>query len=241
MKDLKTTWFIQHPIDQEHKQYVLLDFLKSVNQDISKEDIYYPVKKIFSLIKELTFIKVLMEEKDVDLSKASKRMKSLWEIMQESDFSKEDKLECLQILDSSLGILYKYADLGMTLWRNIERRIKVFNLPVMRKNPHSEYGILLFRNMATDEIFPYFWQAGQTGIGSRGTIMKYISIPNPYFSLSYEFSVHEIMKTMEFGRGQEPLITIMEVSEDFNRDSVILKIAKELFIREISSDKETER
>lgn len=236
MKDLKTTWFIQHPIDQEHKQYVLLDFLKSVNQEISNENIYYPVKKIFSLIKELTFVKSLMEGREINISKQNARIRRLNDFIDDHHLSLTEKVECLQIVESSLAILYKYADLGMTLWRNIEKRIKAFDLSTMSTKTSSDYGILIFRNMASDELFPYLWQSDNK---SSGTIMKAIPLTNPYFSLSYEFSVYEIMKSLDI-EDTNPRVTVMEICEDFKRDSVILKIAKELFIREISSSKETE-
>lgn len=238
MKDLKTTWFIQHPIDQEHKQYILLDFLQSVNSEISNENIYYPVKKIFSIIKELTFVKNLLEGKDMKPYTKIERLRILSECVEEHQLSFKEKVECLKIVESSLAILYKYADLGMSLWRNIERRIKTFDL-IPNSEDLSDYGILMVRNMSTDEMFAYLWQTGDTGRSSKGTMMKRIPLKNPYFSLSYEFSAHEIMQTIEM-RGNSPRITVMEISEDFRSDSVILKIAKELFVREISSSKETE-
>jgi hypothetical protein len=238
MKDLKTTWFIQHPIDQEHKQYVLLDFLKSVNTEISKENIYYPVKKIFSIIKELTFVKNLLEGKNVDPYVKIGRIKKLKECIEENHLSLNEKIECLKIVDSSLAILYKYADLGMSLWRNIEKRIKTFDLFHPDKET-GEYGILILRNMSSDGMLAYLWQNGDDMKSVKGTIMKNIPLKNPYFSLSYEFSVHEIMQILGISVNP-PRVTVMEISEDFREDSVIVKIAKELFIREISSSKERE-
>ena len=73
MKDLKVTWFLHHPIDSEHKQYVLLDFLKSVNEDIQKDNIYLPIKKIFSMIRELTLMKCLLQESEVIVKNLTKR------------------------------------------------------------------------------------------------------------------------------------------------------------------------
>lgn len=241
MKDLKTTWFIEHPIDQEHKQYVLLDFLKSVNQDIYKEDIYYPIKRIFSMIKELTYSKILIQSEGKITSKTPNgELMKINKFIDESKLSEEEKVECLKIIESSLSILYKYAELGMELWKNIEKRINTYNLQISRKSDHQEYGILLFRNMATDAIYPYWWQRGKSNPNSKsGTLLKHIEMPNPYFTLSYEFCVHEIMESMGIQEQNDPVITIMEVYEDFSKDSVILKIAKELFIRKIYLEENT--
>ncbi len=235
MKDLKATWFIENPIDQEHKQYLLLDFLKSVNQDIYDEDIYYPIKRIFSMIKELTYSRILIQEgNEISSKKLNRELETINKYIQEANLSTEEKEECLKIIESSLSILYKYAELGMELWKNIEKRIRTYDLQTAKKSDHQEYGILLFRNMASDKIYPYWWQKEKTNSGSKGgTLLKYVEIKNPYFILSYEFCVHEIIESMGLKDKRDPVITIMEVYEDFNKESVILKIAKELFIRKI--------
>jgi len=234
MKNLKKTWFIQHPIDLEHKQYILLDFLKSVNKEIEKENIYYPVKKIFSMIKELSHVKCLLEEKDIIPSKyLTQSTRELLDIIKECNLSEDESNEALSILDSSLDILYKYADLGMDLWKNIENRIRTFEV-TSEYSRSNDYGILILRNMATDEIIPYWWQSGKTNVGEKSIIMKQVPMLNCYFSLSYEFIIHEVIDYLKIDNKTQPRVTVMEISEDFNNNSVITKIAKELFMREMS-------
>jgi hypothetical protein len=41
--------------------------------------------------------------------------------------------------------------------------------------------------------------------------------------------------------GIDPQVTVMEIFEDFDQESVTLKIAKELFFREISSATESNK
>ena len=140
MKDLKTTWFLDHPIDSEHKQYLLLDFLKSINEDIQKDNIYLPIKKIFSTIRELSLVKLLLEESEVINKNLTKREKSIVEYYETCIFTEDDLLELGEIVDISLASLYRYADLGALLWKNIEQRIKFFEIPrVIEKN---NFGIL---------------------------------------------------------------------------------------------------
>lgn len=235
MKNIKPTWFIEHPIDQEHKQYILLDFLSSVNKDIEKEDIYYPIKKIFSMIKELSFAKLWLSGNAKEITEElPNSIKSIAKQLRNSDLNTKEKDNLLKLIDGSLEILYKYADLGMDLWKNIESRIKTFRLQSGGLE-NTEIGILLCRNMATDHITAYWWKIGETSDGSRGAIMKKVNLRNPYFSLSYEFIAHEVLDSLGLPPGFDPSVTVMEIYEDFDQESVTLKIAKELFIREISS------
>ncbi len=235
MKNIKPTWFIEHPIDQEHKQYLLLDFLSSVNKDIEKEDIYYPIKKIFSMIKDLSFAKSLLLGNPKEISdRETNSIKSIKNYLENSELEGKEKRELLKLVEGSLEILYKYADLGMDLWKSIESRIKTFRLQ-SEEGFDMGIGILLCRNMATDHITAYWWKIGETSDGSTGAIMKRVNLRNPYFSLSYEFIAHEVLDTVGVPAGFDPSVTVMEIYEDFDQESVTLKIAKELFIRELSS------
>jgi hypothetical protein len=235
MKDIKPTWFLQDPIDSEHKQYVLLDFLKSVNEDIKKDNIYHPIKKIFSTIKELTLMKRVIEKGEVEFEFLNKREKMILSYYENLIATKEEVDEIKNIIDISLASLYRYADLGTSLWKNIENRIKAFELcPDYKKNT---FGVLILRNMATDEIHPYWWSKGESKESGPGVMMKKIPLLNSYYSLSYEFLIHELVNTIGIKHIEGPRVTIMEISEDFNKDSVILKVAKELFIREMESTK----
>lgn len=237
MKDIRPTWFIEHPVDQEYKQYILLDFLSTVNKDIAEEDIYYPIKRIFSMIKELNSMKVWLES---DFEKIpddiSPTIREVINFYENSKMSEEENKELYLIIETSLNILYKYADLGMELWKNIEGRIKAFNLAKNSDEETRDRGILIFRNMSTDHLITYWWQSGKTGKGSKGTMLKKVPLRNCYYSMSYEFTVHEILDDMNIEGNIGVEVKVMEIYEDFNEESVILKIAKELFIREISSE-----
>ena len=228
MKDLKTTWFLHHPIDSEHKQYLLLDFLKSVNEDIQRDNIYLPIKKIFSMIRELTLMKCLLEESAVIGQNLTKREKSILEYYENSLFTENEIEELEEIVEISLASLYRYADLGTSIWKTIEERIKSFEIPNV--GTHDNFGILFLRNMATDEVYSYWWSHASNG---RGVIMKKVNLLNNYYSISYEFLIHEVVQTIGLDLKECPRTIIMEIEEDFNKDSVILKIAKELFVREM--------
>jgi hypothetical protein len=229
MKNIKKTWFLSHPIDQEHKEYLLLDFLKSVNKDIKENEIYYSIKKIFSLTKELAKFKRWMDGKELDSYPESD--KEIYEFFKKCNFTEQEKQEIYKIAIFSLDALYKYSELGIDLWRSLQKRIIAFDL----QNGLSEEssGILILRNMATDEIFPYIWSRGDLN-SSSSVIMKKVNLRNNFYSLSYQFVVHEIADLIGITSLPKVRVTVMEIQEDFNQDSIIVKIAKEIFVGEIS-------
>lgn len=230
MKKIKKTWFLSHPIDQEHKQYLLLDFLQSINKDIKENEIYYSVKKIFSVTKELSLFKRWVRGQVETIPQGSDP--EIYDFFNSCSFSLEEQNEISEILNSSLDILYKYSELGIELWRSIEKRIKAFDL--QKGDANERFGILIFRNMATDQIFTYIWSKGNLE-NSQGVIMKKINLRNDFFSMSYEFILHEILQEIGIRKISNIRVTVMEIQEDCNQDSIILKIAKELFVGEMES------
>ena len=155
----------------------------------------------------------------------------------ENEMDEAVKEEVRIILENSLKVLYKYADMGINLWKKMEERIKMYNLDVPESSQES--GITIFRNMSTDEVFPYWWKKTGIKIGEevrRGVVLKGISILNSKYSMSYEFILHESLISLGIQDGTKFPCTIIEISEDFDKSSEIFKIAKERFIQEIDPD-----
>ena len=231
MKNLESTWFLQLPIDTEHKQYILLDFLQEVNEEIRRDNIYHPIQQIFSSIKGLKLSEKILANEKLDLQKMDQEEIQIFEKFIDSKFTEEEKEELREIVDLSLDCLYKYAELGTNIWKKLEKRISVYNLTPEKKN--SDLGILLVRNLATDEIYSYWWSR-YSNASSFGIMMKRVRISNNFFSISYDHLVNEILVTVGV-QAPNSKVTVIEIQDDFNEESNILKIAKELFIKDLES------
>lgn len=231
MKNLESTWFLQSPIDSEHKQYILLNFLQQVNYEIRRDNIYHPIQQVFSSIKELRLAEKILSEEKIDIQKMDSKEIQIFEKFTDSEFTEEEKDELRGIIDLSLDCLYKYAELGTNIWKKLEKRISFYNLRPEVKN--SELGVLLVRNLATDEIYSYWWSR-YSNATSFGIMMKRVKIPNNFFSISYDHLLNEILASVGV-KSQDLKVTAIEIYEDFNEESNILKIAKELFIKDLEN------
>jgi hypothetical protein len=231
MELLESTWFLSKPFDTEHKQYILLNFLQQINKDIEREDYYPAIKNVFDLINELKFARHLLEEKP-QLPVKSIRQDQIWKQMNQEDYTVSDKKHILHIVNEALESLYGYVEIGSILWDNIRDKIKIFNFH--KELEPSNSGILIIRNMSTDEIFCHLWS--KTKISSQeAVIMKKIDLDNNYFSLSYEYIINEILAQTN-GSTVKPKVTVMEILDDFCSESSILKIAKDLFVKDIEKN-----
>jgi hypothetical protein len=89
MKNLESTWFLQLPIDTEHKQYILLDFLQEVNEEIRRDNIYHPIQQIFSSIKGLKLSEKILANEKLDLQKMDQEEIQIFEKFIDSKFTEE--------------------------------------------------------------------------------------------------------------------------------------------------------
>jgi len=202
-----------------------------VNYEIRRDNIYHPIQQVFSSIKELRLAEKILSEKKIDIQKMDLQEIQIFEKFTGSEFTEEEKDELRGIIDLSLDCLYKYAELGTNIWKKLEKRISFYNLRPDVKN--SELGILLVRNLATDEIYSYWWSR-YSNATSFGIMMKRVKIPNNFFSISYDHLLNEILESVGV-KSQDLKITAIEIYEDFNEESNILKIAKELFIKDLEN------
>jgi hypothetical protein len=235
MKKLSPVWFLQPPIDSEYKHYILLDFIQSFELELNEGKIYSPLKKVVFCIKSLEHFRktgfILLNDLDELTKKDFEVIDAYTGIMEESESAELEK-----IIDNSLDILFEKSKILLKKWEKIESKIKIFNL----ENPSSdgESGIIIFRSTLTDEIFPHRWERTKINFGKKekiGIIMKEVFVTNPYFSMSYEYIVHEILYSIGIRNGSKIPCTIVEISDSFDPESEIYKIAKDKIISELNS------
>ncbi len=240
MKNFNPLWFIQDPIDPEHKEYILLDYLKSLTKKLNAKTSYSVLREISRIVKILNDFR---EKKSInpDILKILKKddLKNL----ENFDFKNlDDELKSIveEIIESSLHTLYDYSEICLEILKEEESKIKIFRVePESLLNPDkSNSGILIIRNMVTDAIEAYRWQGSvilKTQDGDKEVcIMKRIPLKNRVFSINYEYIYHEILEESAHEKKKSPDLYVIEIYENYNENSEILKMAKEKFIEKIS-------
>jgi hypothetical protein len=128
MKNISPIWFIKDPIDPEHKEYILLDYLKSISKDLDSENCYSTLRAVSQIIKSLN------EFKDTKIINPSiiRQLKS-----EEKEYVKKFKFEDLEeddrstlngIIESSLETLYEYSEVCLEILKEEESKIRIFKV-----------------------------------------------------------------------------------------------------------------
>jgi hypothetical protein len=241
MKNLSTIWFIKEPIDTEHKEYVLLDYLKSISKNINSKNCYPILRAVSKIVKSLNEFK---KNNTIGKTIISQLTEEEREYINNFDFKKlsKEKRDIIEsIIESSLETLYEYSEIFLDMLKDEESKIKIFKVQskfnAEKKEPANS-GILIIRNMVTDKIIPYYWQGAVTMKTEHGNkqicVLKRINLKNSRYSMNYEFIYHEILEEFSIEKNVSPELFVIEIYEDFDEDSDIYKLAKEKFIETIT-------
>ena len=238
-KSISPIWFLREPIDPEHKEYVLLDYLKEISKRLNEENCYGIIKEISRIVKTLNefkkykeisgSIKKSLEKEDVDYVNSFAFNYLLPEQRETLDL----------IIEESLETLYGYSEICLDILKEEESKIKIFRIQSKFDNVNSpaNSGIVIIRNMVTDKLLNYFFKSKvimETTDGNREvSVLKKIHLKNSLFSLNYEYIYHEILNELDTDSKYSHKFYVVEIYENFEETSEIYRLAKEKFIEHI--------
>lgn len=241
MKNLSTIWFLKEPIDIEHKEYILLDYLKSISKNINSKNCYVILRAVSKIVKSLNEFKKTNKIGPSILSLLTEEEKNYIKNFNFDKLENDKKESVLLIIESSLETLYEYSEIFLDMLKEEESKIKIFKVQSkfnLEKVERTNSGILIIRNMVNDKIIPYYWQGAVTLKTEHGNkqicVLKKIIIKNSRYSMNYEFIYHEILDEFSIEKNVSPELFVIEIYEDFDENSDIYKLAKEKFIETIT-------
>ena len=238
-KSISPIWFLREPIDPEHKEYVLLDYLKEISKRLNEENCYGIIKEISRIVKTLNEFKKYKE-----ISGSIKKSLEKEDVDYVNSFAFNDLLpeqrETLDlIIEESLEPLYGYSEICLDILKEEESKIKIFRIQSKFDNVNSpaNSGIVIIRNMVTDKLLNYFFKSKvimETTDGNREvSVLKKIHLKNSLFSLNYEYIYQEILNELDTDSKYSHKFYVVEIYENFEETSEIYRLAKEKFIEHI--------
>jgi hypothetical protein len=241
MKNISPIWFIKDPIDPEHKEYVLLDYLKSISKNLNSDNCYSTLRSVSKIIKSLNEFKDNKKISSRVLSQIKQDERDYVEKFIFDDLADSDKNTIIDIVESSLETLYEYSEVCLEILKQEESKIRIFSVNSKLSSSSTEKqnsGILVVRNMITDKIISYYWQGAVTLKTADGDkeicVLKRIHLKNQTFSLNYKYIYHEILEEFAVEKKMPPELHVIEIYENFDENSEIYKLAKEKFIETVS-------
>lgn len=183
MKSLKNYWFLQEPIDAEHKFYVLMDFLQSVEKDISERKYNEQIQKIRRIHEDL---KSFRERKSLSDRTLSLMPKDDVEYVKDISERAEEKAEELKnCLDSSIEILDKFIEKINPVIEEINESISVYKYE--KEKTFKDQGFLILRIPGKRKYKVYSWMFSFVKVKQKdqiGMLITELLDPLPKYSTS---------------------------------------------------------
>lgn len=236
MKMLNADWFVEIPLDFEHKKYQLLAYLKEINYHFHKTKLYPNLNDLVFHYNNLQKFKkdktTLQDSFPVRLTNTdTESIKLTYEKLVKDD---EMMKEIERIIGYALGKFDKALKEGKEIYDFVESRLTIEAIGVMPLYPYSGY--LLLRNGDEKGTLVYQYQVtlfeGKDE-KYRGVHMDYVTM----YERSFMYNTPEqIRKDLIHQRKTLPNPAVYQVESDvtFPLDQTLLPIAKRTLMKEIA-------
>lgn len=160
MKELSTFWFMEHPIDREHKFYVLMDYLQSVEKEFMDNNYIIPMSSLLRIQRDLSSYRDKASISIRSYTRMSDDEKSRYD-----DLSREfmESPDCDDIIEESIetidNFLFKFPDIVY----NYDDLVKINYTESLGKT--WEKGFLVIKNPMESSIRIYSWNFSLITIG----------------------------------------------------------------------------
>ena len=194
MKSLQPYWFLQNPVDAEHKYYVLMDFLQSVEADLGQKKYSEQIQKITRIYNDIKNFQKTNRLSDKTLR--SMTQNEIDRINELTLLNRNDK-EVDYILEGSLEVLERFINKINPYLEEIEKSIKfkIHNDDVFTK----DRGFIIMRNNKDKKMKIYSWVFSiikVDDIDQVGLLLSELLDPVPVYTKSdkkiYDFFNKEI-------------------------------------------------
>jgi len=225
MKSLNPYWFLQSPVDVEHKYYILMDFLQSVEADLGDKkysDQIQKVNRIYNDLKSFQKFKKLSDKTVRGMTQEEiEKTKELIGNIDEAE-------EVDYILDNSLGVLEKFITKINPYIEEIEKSLefKIHN----DKCLSSDRGYMIIRNNKNKKIKIYSWLFSIISVDETeqvGLLLSELLDPSPVYSKS-DKKILDFVKTevKNFSKYSDCFI-IVDLEKSKGEDEISFELIKE--------------
>jgi hypothetical protein len=225
MKNLQPYWFLQNPIDAEHKYYILMDFLQSVEADLGKKKYSEQIQKITRVYNDIRSFQKFNKLSDRTLKNMTQE-----ELDRSSDLITlvDENEEVELILDSSLQVLEGFMEKINPYIEEIEKSLefKIHNEKFFSK----DRGYVVMRNNKNKKMKIYSWLFSIIKVDEVeqvGLLLSELMDPLPEYTKSdrkiYNFFEKEIKN---FSRYTDCFI-IVDLEKTKGEDEISFELIKD--------------
>jgi hypothetical protein len=226
MKTLSPDWFFTNPIDQEHKKWILLDYIKHVDDMFKSNKLYPSLSDIVYQINNLNTWSLKKEFykgelKGMDFNKMT--------LLYDTPENSKEISEINKIVKYSIGIMDSTFKEGRKIWQTVERSL-TWN-PIGLIPLYKDEGYILIKNDSKLAIYQYnICKILKNNEDHYGTNYELIDFDN--YKLNHLINIKE--RLIKERHLPNPLTVLVDCDVNLPFDETILPVVKILTLSKIN-------
>ncbi len=231
---LSSNWITEKLIDFEYKKYVLLAFLKEVNEQFEENKLYPPLSELISHYKQVVSIK---ENKENLLNSFPQKLSTIdlenFKITYERMMSDNDVMKEIEdIINFSIPKFEYYLSEGKKIYDSLEEQISIEPIGLLPLN--REEGYMLINNNNETKVFEYRISIFEhPNIKYRGIHTEYVRSFAKNISNTFESIKTDLIR--ENASMPNPAAFAIESEKEIPFEETFFPIAKRTLVKFVSS------
>ncbi len=234
MLHLNQNWMTEGTIDFEYKKYILLAYLRDIEQYFKEEKLYPPLSELIQHQRTLQELKTALEQAQNQLPKSIKRIDWQQVGIQYEQMPKPQFYETLEaIIAYALPRLENKVKTGTGLFDNVDQHLQLFPLGINPINQEAGFFFIGEKWRRLIHLYQFEFTLFETASSAyRGLKTSFLqsytwSISTNYDSIKYEWIKKDNSRFI-------PATYVIETETPFPLQETLLPVAKRKLIRHIS-------
>jgi hypothetical protein len=166
MKELNPCWFLESPIDTEHKYYVLMAYLMKVKENFNNVDFVKYFKNLIVIKKDLESFDKNTELSQKTLSKMTDSERSLMYTLLEKNIDSIGEIE--NIVRNSIDVIQEFLDSNKILYEKYNSLAKIESY--CSKYNLWDQGFLVVRKKNEEFMRIFSWFFSIVNVGGKENV-----------------------------------------------------------------------
>ena len=171
MKSFKPYWFLEDPLDTEHKYYVLMSFLVNIKKSFGKAGYFKKIKKLLTIKNDLmAFSKNMELSQKTNESMTESERSELYDLLDKHIHNDE---EIQNIIKNSITVIDEFIDENHVYFDKYKSLVTIETY--CQKYNLWDQGVLVVRQKNEKNLKIYSWFFSVVNIGGKENIALLMS------------------------------------------------------------------
>jgi hypothetical protein len=185
MKKLKPYWFLENPLDTEHKHWILMAYLKGVRDGFGKAGYIKKIRDLYRIKKDLQSFSMNIELSQSTMTSMTDKERIIFEDLLDQKIHNDSEIK--SIIDSSLYTIENFIEENKFYFHKYDDLISLESY--CEKYSMWDQGFLVIRKKSENSLKIFSWFFSVIKVGDKDSVALLMTeILNPLCENTYDIN-----------------------------------------------------